>query len=96
MCLEAKTDVANGVAGRQLAEHQVEKQVVATKLANVIVAVVLAHNAVELVSRDKIGNLGENIPTCVHNLAALGRKITSQFQIKKSKNAYNILYINYL
>ena len=30
MGLEAQADVADGIAGRQLAEHQVEKQVVAT------------------------------------------------------------------
>jgi hypothetical protein len=69
--LEAQADVSDGFAGRQLAEHQVEKQVVTAQFAHMIVTVVLADYAVKLVSRDKIGHLGENVPTLVHNLAAL-------------------------
>ena len=63
MSLEAQADVSDGFAGRQLAEHQVEKQVVTAQFAHMIVTVVLADYAVKLVSRDKIGHLGENVPT---------------------------------
>lgn len=54
---EAQAYLAQRRATCKLAEEEVEKLVVATETPRVIVAVVLGHNPVELVSRYEVDHL---------------------------------------
>ena len=57
MGLEAQAYLAQRRAACDLAEKQVEELVVAAQLPSMIVAVVLGHNLVKLVSRHEVDHL---------------------------------------
>ena len=92
MGLEAQTNVANRVADGQLAKLHMKKEIVTSQIPHMIISVVLLDYAVKLVTRDEISNLGKDVLTGVHNLAAIqAAKLPTHF---KSKNQ-RALIINY-
>lgn len=89
MGFEAQTNVANRVADGQLTKHHMKKEIVTGQIPHMIISVVLLDYTVKLVARDEISNLGKDILTSVHNLAALlAAKSPTHF---KSKNQRTLI-----
>ena len=89
MGLKAQTNVANRVADGQLAKHHMKKEIVTSQIPHMIISVVPLDYAVKLVARDEISNLGKDILTGVHNLAAImAAKLPAHF---KSKNQRTLI-----
>jgi hypothetical protein len=66
-----------------------KKKVVTCQIPHMVISVVLLDYAVKLVTWDEIGNLGKDILTSVHNLAALtAAKLPARF---KSKNQRTLI-----
>lgn len=62
-----------------------------------VVSMVLSHNAVELIFRNVVGYLREDILAGIHKSCSFeAAKLPTLFQIKKSKNALKILNISKL
>lgn len=84
MGLEAQTNVADRVADGQLTKHHMKKEIVTSQIPHMIISVVLLDYAIKLLTRDEISNLGKDVLTGVHNLAAIqAAKLPTHF---KSKN----------
>lgn len=69
VCFETHAYITQGIAACNLTEQQVLQLVVAGQVLCVSVSTILIYEFVELITRDIIHNLGENITTDVHNPA---------------------------
>ena len=99
MRLQTKANVTQRIAARELTEQQMQQLAVTCQVLGVPVTTILGYGLVELVSWEKVHNLGENIATDIHNLAVFGCKITQSVSNQKIKERSGTLinkgiYIN--
>lgn len=71
---------------QQLSEEHVLQLVCTVELPYAVVAIILLDEALEDLSGDKLGDLGENILAVVHNQWFAATKLRTHFKSRLSKN----------
>ena len=66
MCIQSNNQITKTFAVAQLPEHQSKKLIPASKMLNILVAIILLYDTEKLVVVQKLNHLGENVFVFIH------------------------------